>query len=115
MSMITVRGRFSKAGVLAQTPNKNKPFVSLSLAENLKNAAGEREATWYDATGWSQKAIDAMLAVSPSNYVEVTGYPTVKAFMRKDGTPGSSIAINVVSVEVLPDTRKAAKSEAAAA
>jgi single-stranded DNA-binding protein len=115
MAKITIRGRFSKAGVLAHTPNQNKPFVSLSLAENLKNAAGERVATWYDATGWNQAAIDQMLAAKPADYIEVTGYATSKAFMRKDGTAGASISVSVQSVTILPDTRKAAPAATAAA
>jgi hypothetical protein len=106
MAVITVRGRFAKSGSIEMSPNKQKPYVSLSLAENLKNANGEREATWYDTTAWNTNAIEQIMETTPEHYVEVVGYATAKAFLRKKtNTVGANIAINVTSVKIIPDDR----------
>jgi single-stranded DNA-binding protein len=113
MALITVYGRFSVAPEL-KTGKSGRSYVNVSLAENgRKNQqTGERGATtWYKAVGFSDAATAQMVAVSPKDWIKVTGYPKANAFSRKDGTPGAEIEITIASVEVQPDTRTAAAAE----
>ncbi len=116
MALITVQGRFSTSPAV-QISKNNRNFVGASLAENSKKnpTTGVRNVTWYDVTAFSAEAIAQMSALSPKDYVKVTGYPSAKAFTRKNGENAASIAITVQSIEVLPDTRPAAVAKTAAA
>jgi hypothetical protein len=107
MALITVRGRVSKTP-LPETTKTSKSFASASLAENITNKlTDERTTTWYDLGAWSPQAIRQLTAVNPKQYIEVKGYVKAKAFTKKNGEAGAQMAVSILSIEVLPDTRSA--------
>jgi hypothetical protein len=96
-----------------QNSKNDRNFVAASLAENSKKnpTTGLRDVTCYDVTAWSAESHRSDVGREPKDYVRVIGYPAAKAFTRKNGAHAASIAITIVSVEVLQETRPAAAAQ----
>lgn len=73
-----------------------KEFYTFRLAEN-QGKDEQRTTTWYDVTAFISE-LDADL-LAKGQFVKVTGRLDVKAFMRKDGTPGASATVLAYKVE----------------
>lgn len=75
-----------------------KEFYTFRLAEN-QGKDEQRTTTWYDVTAFISELEADML--SKGQFVKVTGRLDVKAFMRKDNTPGASANILAYKVELV--------------
>lgn len=81
-----------------------KEFYTFRLAEN-QGKDDQRTTTWYDVTAFISE-LDADL-LSKGQFVKVTGRLEVKAFARKDGTPGASANILAYKVEIVERKQRA--------
>ena len=95
-----VEKKVSKAG---------KDFFVFRFAEN-HGKDENKITTWYEVSAFISE-LDADL-LSKGQFVKVTGRLDVKAFMRKDGTPGAAATLLVYAIE--PVERKARPPEQSA-
>lgn len=100
---------FGNIGTVVEkkTAKSGKEFWVFRLAEN-SGKEENRSTTWYDVNAF----IDELSAdlLGKGMFVKVRGRLDVKAYMKKDGTPGASATVLAYSVEPVP--KKGDKSDA---
>lgn len=77
--------------------DSGKEFYTFRLAENQGKEPEQRTTTWYDVTAFISELDADMLA--KGQFVKLTGRLEVKAFAKRDGSPGASATILAFKVE----------------
>jgi single-strand DNA-binding protein len=81
---------------------KNVMNFSVAHSEKYRDSAGEmKERTlWVECSYWTDRtAVAAYLKKGTQVFVE--GNPDVKTFTRNDGTPGVSLLLRVLGVQLI--------------
>lgn len=59
------------------------------------------ETVWFDATFWDDHARALLMVAEKGSLVQISGTPTARAYLKKDGTPASSISIDRPTIAVV--------------
>jgi single-strand DNA-binding protein len=87
------------------------PVLNFSIATNrrfVKNGESVEVTEWTSAEVWGPRASKLRQHISKGVKMLIRGRPQVSAFLRKDGSPGSSLALFVEDLEFLSHKPKAA-------
>lgn len=97
-----VIGHLGKDCQVNQVSEKNVMNFNVAHSERYRDAAGEtKERTlWVECAYWTDRT-----AVAPylkkGTQVFVEGIPDVKSYTRNDGTPGVSLILRVLGVQLI--------------
>ncbi len=79
-----------------------RSVMNFTVAHTEKSADPQKEpkTIWVDCSYWSEKTgVAPYLKKGTQVYVE--GFPEVRTFTRKDGTPGAGLYLRVLSIQLL--------------
>jgi len=102
MIKMQIIGNLGKDCVVNTVNGKNVINFTVAHTEKYKdNQGNQQEKTiWVDCAYWTDRtAIAQYLTKGKQVYAE--GRPEVKSFQRNDGTPGSSLTMRVLEVQLL--------------
>lgn len=102
MIKMQVIGHLGRDCTVNTVNGKNVINFTVAHTEKFKNASGEQQekTTWVDCSWWTDRtAIAQYLTKGKQVYAE--GQPEARSFQRNDGTPGSSLTLRVVQVQLL--------------
>jgi single-strand DNA-binding protein len=102
MIKLQVIGNLGKDCITNQVNGKNVINFNVAHTEKFKDATGAQKerVTWVECAYWTDRTgIAPYLKKGSQVYVE--GTPEVKSFQKNDGTPGSSLNLRVLSVQLL--------------
>ncbi|MES2647853.1 MAG: single-stranded DNA-binding protein [Bacteroidota bacterium] len=102
MIKLQVIGNLGKDCITNQVSGKNVINFSVAHTEKFKDATGTQKerVTWVECAYWTDKTgIAPYLKKGSQVYVE--GTPEVRSYQKNDGTPGSSLSLRVLSVQLL--------------
>lgn len=102
MIKLQVIGHLGKDCVTNNVNGKTVMNFTVAHSEKFKNAQGVQQdkTTWVECAYWSDRTgIAPYLKKGTQVYVE--GFPEVKNYTAKDGTPGSSLTMRILTVQLL--------------
>jgi single-strand DNA-binding protein len=102
MIKMQVIGHLGKDCQVNLVNEKNVMNFSVAHSEKYRDSAGEmKERTlWVECSYWTDRtAVAAYLKKGTQVFVE--GNPDVKTFTRNDGTPGVSLLLRVLGVQLI--------------
>lgn len=106
MNVWTFSGRVGADAELRTTQSGEK-VLSFRVANDL--GFGDRKTTqWVDCSYWGKRAEAVSSYVRKGDKITVSGEVKLEEFQRRDGTPGSKLAVRVNDLDL------AARSEGAA-
>ncbi len=114
MIKLQVIGNLGKDCVTNIVNSKNVINFNVAHTEKFKDASGQQKerTTWVECAYWTDRTgIAPYLKKGTQVYAE--GTPEVKTFTRNDGTPGVSLTLRVLSVQLLGSASKGENSSAA--
>ncbi len=102
----------------ARYTNEGALVVSFSVAVSRRwtdrDGQKREDTTWVDVTAWGGLAETCHQHLNKGRQVFVRGRPEVRAFTRKDGTPGAALQVTASEVVFLgtkPQSEKAGSGE----
>ena len=102
MIKLQVIGNLGKDCILNQVSGKNVINFSVAHTEKFKDASGTQKerVTWVECAYWTDRTgIAPYLKKGSQVYVE--GTPEVRTYQKNDGTPGASLSLRVLNVQLL--------------
>lgn len=102
MIKMQIIGHLGKDCVVNTVSGKNVINFTVAHTEKYKdNQGNQQEKTiWVDCAYWTDRtAIAQYLTKGKQVYAE--GRPEVKSFQRNDGTPGASLTMRILEVQLL--------------
>ena len=97
MQRIEIIGNLAKDAVRVEGQNGGHPFMSFTVICNEKKGDAEVKVS-YEVTGALTGVLDFL---KTGKQVFVSGYPSARAFLSKDGQPSSQMRISAQSIELL--------------
>lgn len=102
MIKLTAIGHLGKDAIVNNVSGKTVINFTVAHSENYKDSKGEKmtKTTWLECSNWTEKtAIAPYLKKGTQVYIE--GTPEVKTFSKADGSTGTSLAVRVLSIQLL--------------
>lgn len=100
MLELTIIGNLGKDPEGRYTPDG--VFVcNFSVAHNHRKTNGGEETVWVDVSAWRDLGERCHQYLAKGRQVYVRGYPEVRAFARKDGSPGAAMHLTAQTVYFL--------------
>lgn len=96
---ITLAGHVGQDSAHRVTPSGDD-VLNFSIAVN-SGPKDAKSTEWFACALWGKRASVLAPWITRGKALLVVGEPTLKTFTKKDGTPGSQIAIRVDKVEFL--------------
>lgn len=95
-------------GSLGQDANvkdvNGKKVINFSVAhsENYVDSNGQKQSktTWVECAKWGEK-VGVAEYLKKGTKVFVEGTPSIKSYQKQDGTTASSLALQVIAIELL--------------
>lgn len=106
MIKLQVIGHLGKDCTTNVVNGKNVINFSVAHSERYKDATGNQKekTTWVECAYWTERtAIAPYLKKGQLVYAE--GAPEVRSYTKNDGTPGTSLTLRVISVQLLGGSR----------
>jgi single-strand DNA-binding protein len=98
MNVLTVSGRVGQDAELRTTQSGEK-VCSFSLANDI--GWGERKKTqWFECSYWGKRGEAVSGYIKKGDRIAVSGEVQLVEFTRKDGTPGSKLAVRVNDLDL---------------
>lgn len=102
MIKLQVIGNLGRDAVVNNVNGKSVINFAVAHTEKYKNAQGVQQdkTTWVDCAYWTDRtAVAPYLKKGTQIYVE--GQPDVRNYTTKEGVPGSSLTLRVLSVQLI--------------
>lgn len=96
MQIATIAGNLGRDAELKQTSNGND-VLNFAVAVNEKRD-GKDVTTWYDCAVWGKRGIALEKYLTKGTRVTIIGRLSVRAYQRKDGSPGATMQISASEV-----------------
>lgn len=112
MIKLQVIGHLGKDCTTNVVNGKNVINFSVAHSERYKDAQGNQKdkTTWVDCAYWTERtAVAPYLKKGQLVYVE--GSPEVRSYSKNDGTPGTSLTLRVLNVQLLGGGKSEGGSE----
>lgn len=112
MLRLNIVGHLGKDCTNNQVNGKNVINFSVAHSEKFKDSSGvQKEKTiWVDCAYWTDRtAIAPYLKKGQLVYAE--GIPDLKNYTKNDGTPGSSLTMRILGVQLLGGSNKSDNGE----
>lgn len=106
MIKLQVIGHLGKDCTTNVVNGKNVINFSVAHSERYKDASGNQKekTTWVECAYWTDRtAVAPYLKKGQLVYAE--GTPEVRSYTKNDGTPGTSLTMRVISVQLLGGSR----------
>lgn len=97
MQRIEIIGNLAKDAVRVEGQNGSSPFMSFTVICNEKKGENEVKVS-YEVTGAVTGVLDFL---KKGKAVFVAGYPSVRAFQTKEGTPAAQMRIAAQLIDLL--------------
>ena len=97
MQRIEIIGNLAKDAVRVEGQNGGAPFMSFTVICNEKKGDNEIKSA-YEVTGSVSGVLDFL---KKGKQVFVAGYPYVRAFQTKEGTPAAQMRISAQLIDLL--------------
>lgn len=113
MLKLQVIGHLGKDCITNVVNGKNVINFSVAHSEKYKDATGvQKDKTiWVECAYWTERiAIAPYLKKGQLVYVE--GTPDLRTYTKNDGTPGTSLTLRVLNVQLLGSAGKAEGGDA---
>lgn len=78
----------------------DKKVINFSVAVNEHSTAGGEKTIWIECAKWGEKTGVAPF-LKKGVKVFVDGRPEIKHYQKQDGTTGTSLTVQVASIELL--------------
>ncbi len=102
MIKLQVIGNLGKDGVVNNVNGKSVINFSVAHTEKFKDAQGQQKdkTIWVECAYWTDRTgIAPYLKKGTQVYAE--GTPDLRTYTTKDGQPGTSLSLRVMSVQLL--------------
>lgn len=102
MIKLQVIGNLGKDCIVNQVSGKNVMNFTVAHTEKFKDSQGvqKERVTWVECAYWSDRTgIAPYLKKGTQVYVE--GTPELRNYQKNDGTPGTSLSLRVMSIQLL--------------
>ncbi|HSC52542.1 MAG TPA: single-stranded DNA-binding protein [Phnomibacter sp.] len=102
MIKLQVIGNLGKDAQVNQVNGKNVINFTVAHTERFRDSAGgqKEKTTWVECAYWTDRTgVVPFLKRGAQVYVE--GTPEVRQFNRTDGTPGASLSLRVLSLQLV--------------
>lgn len=97
MQRIEIIGNLAKDAVRIEGQNGGSPFMAFTVI--CSESRGDKEVkTSYEVTSAVSGALDFL---KTGKQVFVSGYPSSRGYLGKDGTPGSQMRISAQVIDLL--------------
>jgi len=97
MQRIEIIGNLAKDAAMVQSQNGGDPFMSFKVICNEKKGDADVKTT-YEVTG---KSTGAFQFLKQGKKVFVSGSPSSRAYLTKEGSPASQMVIRAHNIELL--------------
>lgn len=97
MQRIEIIGNLAKDAVRVEGQNGGAPFMSFTVICNERKGESEVKAS-YEVTGAVTGVLDFL---KKGKQVFVAGFPYVRAFQTKEGTPAAQMRISAQLIDLL--------------
>jgi single-strand DNA-binding protein len=102
MIKLQVIGNLGKDCITNQVNGKNVMNFNVAHTERFKDSTGniKEKTTWVECAYWSDRtALAPYLRKGTQVFVE--GTPEVRQYTKNDGTPGFSLSLRIMAVQLL--------------
>ncbi len=102
MIKLQIIGNLGKDCIVNEVNGKNVINFSVVHSERFKDSQGvqKERATWVECAYWTDRtAVAPYLKKGQMIYAE--GFPEADAYMKKDNTPGATLRMRVLNVQLL--------------
>ncbi len=97
MQRIEIIGNLAKDAVRVEGQNGGHPFMSFAVICNEKKGDNEYKNS-YEVTGPVTGVLDFL---KKGKQVFVSGYPSARAYLGKDGQPAAQMRISAQAIDLL--------------
>ncbi len=98
MNVWTVSGNVAADAELRSTSN-NEKVLNFRLANSV--GFGDRKTTqWVDASYWGKRAEAVAPYIKKGDRITISGELKLEEFTKRDGTPGSKLAVRVNDLDL---------------
>ena len=113
MLKLQVIGHLGKDCITNVVNGKNVINFSVAHSEKYKDAAGiQKEKTlWVECAYWTDRITIAPY-LKKGQLVYLDGIPDMRTYTKNDGTPGTSLTMRVLNVQLLGGANKADSADA---
>ena len=102
MIKLQVIGNLGKDCVMNQVNGKNVINFNVAHTEKFKDSTGtvKEKTTWVECAYWTDRTgVAPYLKKGSQVYVE--GIPELRHYQKNDGTPGTSLSLRVLSLQLI--------------
>jgi len=101
MIKLQVIGNLGKDCVTNQVNGKNVINFNVAHTEKYKDSAGvvKEKTTWVECAYWTDR-IGVAPYLKRGSQVYVEGIPELRHYQKNDGTPGTSLSLRVLSLQL---------------
>jgi single-strand DNA-binding protein len=102
MIKLQVIGNLGKDALLNQVNGKNVINFTVAHTERYRDSAGvqKEKTTWVECAYWTDRT-GVVPYLKRGSQVYVEGTPEIRQFTRTDGTPGSSLSLRVMNLQLV--------------
>lgn len=102
MIKLQIIGNLGRDAVVNNVNGKSVINFTVAHTEKFKNAQGVQQdkTIWVDCAYWTDRTAIAPY-LKKGNQIFAEGQPDLRSYTTKDGTPGTSLALRVQSVQLL--------------
>ncbi|MEY3433069.1 MAG: hypothetical protein RL131_1005 [Bacteroidota bacterium] len=115
MIKLQVIGHLGKDCTTNVVNGKNVINFSVAHSERYKDASGSQKekTTWVECAYWTDRTAIAPY-LKKGQLVFAEGTPDVRSYTKNDGTPGTSLTLRVLSVQLLGGSKGEGGADAGA-
>jgi single-strand DNA-binding protein len=102
MIKLQVIGNLGKDCVMNQVNGKNVINFNVAHTEKFKDSTGtvKEKTTWVECAYWTDR-IGVAPYLKKGSQVYVEGIPELRHYQKNDGTPGTSLSLRVLSLQLI--------------
>jgi single-strand DNA-binding protein len=102
MIKLQVIGNLGKDCVTNQVNGKNVINFNVAHTEKYKDSAGnvKEKTTWVECAYWTDR-VGVAPYLKRGSQVFVEGIPELRHYQKNDGTPGASLSLRVMSLQLV--------------
>ena len=101
MIKLQVIGNLGKDCVMNQVNGKNVINFNVAHTEKYKDSSGavKEKTTWVECAYWTDR-VGVAPYLKRGSQVYVEGIPELRHYQKNDGTPGTSLSLRVLSLQL---------------